>query len=106
MENIPFSPNEILDKTLSLPTNLYYSLPATKPSPHPSSINISWLPHPPWVTTNLTLMDLSSIVTPRKQVLVDSLETIQAHELGASLEKLELLTLWQLNFGVIAMVLP
>ena len=47
MENIPFSPNEILDKTLSLPTNLDYSFPATKPSPHPSSINISWLPHPP-----------------------------------------------------------
>ena len=31
MENIPFSPNEILDKTLSLSTNLYYSLLATKP---------------------------------------------------------------------------
>ena len=47
MENIPFSPNEILDKTLSLSTNLYYSLLATKPSPHPSSINISWLHTPP-----------------------------------------------------------
>lgn len=89
MENIPFSPNEILDKTLSLSTNLYYSLLATKPSPHPSSINISWLhpPHPPHqrVTTNLTLMDLSSIVTSRKQVLVDLTETVQAHGLRASL---------------------
>lgn len=88
MENIPFSPNEILDKTLSLSTNLYYSLLATKPSPHPSSINISWLHPPPphqRVTTNLTLMDLSSIVTSRKQVLVDLTETVQAHGLRASL---------------------
>ena len=70
MENIPFSPNEILDKTLSLSSNLYYSLLA---------------PPPQRVTTNLTLMDLSSIVTSRKQVLVDLTETVQAHGLRASL---------------------
>ena len=45
MENTPFSPNETIDKTLSLSTDHYYSLPATKSSPYPTSINICW--HPP-----------------------------------------------------------
>ena len=65
MENTPFSPNETIDKTLSLSTDHYYSLPATKSSPYPTSINICWHP-PPTGYFKLNTDDSVLYSNPRK----------------------------------------